>query len=150
DTGLEAQLQLDAWVNEPGLPSNAQAPVSDSFAAVDTAAEAFFADRGPASAIPWAGWNTQQRQRFLSWRPEDLRPGADWLTQQQLTDLERALGLAGEGNSVLTFGWLQIAVAHRCLPAVPTLEAFLTSQGRRKFGLPLFTARWADGYWGRP
>jgi leukotriene-A4 hydrolase len=150
DAALEAQLQLDNWVYQPGLPSNAVAPTSNAFVEVDNAARAFFADRGAAAAIPWAGWNTQQRQRFLGWRPANLRSGADWLTNQQLADLEKTLGLANAGNSEITFAWLQIAVAHRYQPAVPRLEQFLTSMGRRKFVLPLFTSLWAEGDWGRP
>jgi leukotriene-A4 hydrolase len=149
DAALEAQLQLDAWVHQPGLPSNAVAPVSDAFAPVDAAAVAFFGNKGPASAIPWANWNTQQRQRFLGWRPEGLRSGADWLTDAQLADLESTLNLAGEGNAELTFGWLQIALAHRYQPSVATAEAFLTGQGRRKFVLPLFQTLWNEGDWGR-
>jgi len=149
DPTLEAALQMDAWIYQPGLPSNAQAPVSSAFEPVDAAARAFYVARGPASAIPWSGWNTQQRQRFLTWRPES-RGGADWLTTAQLAELERTLGLADEGNSELTFAWLEVAVAHRYQPAVPTLERFLLTQGRRKFVLPLFTALWAEGDWGRP
>lgn len=149
DAALEGELMMDAWIYQPGLPSNAQAPVSTAFEPVDAAARAFYVDKGPASAIPWAGWNTQQRQRFLTWRPEG-REGADWLTTAQLADLESTLGLADEGNSELTFAWLEVAVAHRYQPAVPTLERFLLTQGRRKFVLPLFTALWAEGNWGRP
>ncbi|HEY1224139.1 MAG TPA: M1 family metallopeptidase [Brevundimonas sp.] len=150
DAALESQLMLDAWVYQPGLPSNAQAPVSNAFVPVDAAAKAFFADKGPASAIPWRNWSTQERQRFLSWRPANLRAGTDWLTNQQLADLERTLNMANEGNSELVFAWLQIAVAHRYQPAMPKLEQFLTSQGRRKFVLPLYTSLWAEGDWGRP
>ncbi|MDP3406027.1 MAG: M1 family metallopeptidase [Brevundimonas sp.] len=150
DPALERELQLDTWVYQPGLPSNAVAPVSGALTAVDTAAEAFFADRGPASAIPWAGWSTQERQQFLAWRPEGRAAGRDWLTNQQLADLETTLNLRSEGNAEIVFSWLQIAVAHRYGPAVPKLEQFLTSQGRRKFVLPLFTALWAEGDWGRP
>jgi leukotriene-A4 hydrolase len=150
DAALESRLQLDAWLYQPGLPSNAQAPVSSAFVPVDAAARAFFADKGPASAIPWAGWSTQERQRFLSWRPETRADGADWLTPAQLADLEQALNLRNEGNAEVVFLWLQIAVQHRYQPAVPTLEHFLTSQGRRKFVLPLFQSLWAEGDWGRP
>lgn len=150
DAALESELQLDAWVYQPGLPSNAVAPVSNAFTPVDAAAVAFFKDKGPASAIPWAEWNTQQRQRFLGWRPEGLAANADWLTAAQLADLERTLNLANEGNSELTFAWLQIALAHRYQPAVATAEKFLTSQGRRKFVLPLFQTLWNEGDWGRP
>jgi aminopeptidase N len=150
DAALEAELQMDAWIYQPGLPSNARAPVSATFAPVDAAAIAFFSDRGPASAIPWSGWNTQQRQRFLNWRPANARGGADWLTAPQLADLQSTLNLATEGNAELVFAWLEVAVAHRYQPAVPTLERFLLTQGRRKFVLPLFTALWAEGDWGRP
>ena len=149
DAALESELQLDAWVYQPGLPSNAVAPVSHAFEPVDAAAVAFFKDKGPAAAIPWANWNTQQRQRFLGWRPDGLRAGADWLTDAQLADLERTLNLANEGNAELTFAWLQIALAHRYQPAVATAEKFLTSQGRRKFVLPLFQTLWNEGDWGR-
>jgi len=150
DTALESQLQMDAWVHQPGLPSNAVAPTSDAFVVVDNAARAFFASRGPASAIPWSSWNTQQRQRFLQWRPANLRPGADWLTNQQLADMEKTLNMNAEGNAEVIFGWLQIAIAHHYQPAVPKLETFLTSMGRRKFVMPLFNSLWAQGDWGRP
>ena len=73
---------------------------------------AFFRDKGPASAIPWPEWNTQQRQRFLGWRPQGLRAGADWLTRAQLADLESTLKLDREGNAELVFAWLQAALAN--------------------------------------
>ncbi len=147
---LEDRLMMDAWIYQPGMPSNWVPPVSDAFTPVDAAARAFFADKGPASAIPWAGWSTQERQRFLAWRPAGLADGADWLTPAQLADLEATLKLREEGNAELVHAWLQIAVQHRYGPAVPTLEKFLTTQGRRKFVLPLFTSLWAEGDWGRP
>jgi len=150
DAALEQRLMMDQWIYQPGLPSNAIAPTSRAFDQVDNAAKAFFADRGPASAIPWSGWNTQQRQRFLNWRPANLRDGADWLTQQQLDDLQKTLNLNAQGNAEVLFSWLQVAIAHRYEPAVPSVERFLTSMGRRKFVLPLFQSLWAEGDWGRP
>jgi hypothetical protein len=148
DAALERQLMVDAWIHQPGMPSNWRPPASNAFVPVDAAARAFFADGGPASAIPWAGWSTQERQRFLAWRPES--DGADWLTAAELADLESTLNLRDEGNAEVLFAWLQIAVQHRYQPAVPTLEHFLTTMGRRKFVLPLFTGLWAEGDWGRP
>lgn len=148
DAGLEQKLQLNAWVYEPGLPSNVQAPVSRAFEPVDAAAEAFYVAKGPASAVPWKDWNTQQRLRFLSWRPPVSLD--NWLTPAQLADLESTLKLDREGNAELVFAWLQAALANRYEPAVATADRFLTSQGRRKFVLPLFQTLWAEGDWGRP
>ncbi|WP_420471255.1 M1 family metallopeptidase [Brevundimonas sp. FT23042] len=149
DAALERQLMMDAWIYQPGMPSNWVPPVSNAFVPVDAAAQAFVAG-GPASAIPWAGWSTQERQRFLAWRPANRTEGADWLTPAQLADLESTLNLKTEGNAEVLYAWLQIAVQHRYQPAVPTLEHFLTTQGRRKFVLPLFASLWAEGDWGRP
>ncbi|WP_426028079.1 M1 family metallopeptidase [Brevundimonas sp. TWP2-3-4b2] len=145
---LEDQLLMDAWIYQPGMPSNWQAPVSNAFVPVDAAALAFHAG-GPAPAVAWAGWSTQERQRFLAWRPAARVDGTDWLTPAQLADLEATLNLRQEGNAEVVFAWLQIAVQHRYQPAVPTLEHFLTTMGRRKFVLPLFTSLWAEGDWGR-
>jgi hypothetical protein len=150
DAGLEQRLQLNAWVYEPGLPSNVQAPMSHAFEPVDAAARAFYVAKGPASAVPWKDWNTQQRLRFLSWRPEGLAAGADWLSPAQLADLESTLKLDREGNAELVFAWLQAALANRYEPAVAVADRFLTSQGRRKFVLPLFQTLWVEGDWGRP
>ncbi|MBI2260274.1 MAG: M1 family metallopeptidase [Caulobacterales bacterium] len=149
DAALEARLQLDNWIYQPGLPSNAVAPVSTAFVPVDAAARAFTLG-GPASAIPWSGWSTQERQRFLGWRPASVPAGGRWLTDAQLADLESTLKLRQEGNAEVVFAWLQIALAHRYQAAVPTLEHFLTTQGRRKFVLPLFESLWAQGDWGQP
>ena len=110
DAALESQLQLDAWVYQPGLPSNAVAPVSHAFEPVDAAAVAFFKDKGPASAIPWADWNTQQRQRFLGWRPEGLAANADWLTNGQLADLERREQLVLRDTQLQQRGLLVVGV----------------------------------------
>ena len=43
-----------------------------------------------------------------------------------------------------------LAVANRYQPAVPSLEQFLTMQGRRKFVRPLIEALAKDSQWGRP
>ncbi|WP_226635558.1 M1 family metallopeptidase [Brevundimonas poindexterae] len=150
DQALEDRLMMDAWIYQPGLPSNAVAPQSDAFVPVDTAARAVFVDGAPPPRALWDGWNTQQRQRFLAWRPEGLEAGQDWLTPAQLAALDETLDLSQEGNAEVRFGWLQIALAHRYEPAVASAEEFLMGMGRRKFVLPLFTTLWNEGDWGRP
>ena len=50
----------------------------------------------------------------------------------------------------MLFAWLSLAVANRYDPAVPALERFLTTQGRRKFVRPLIEALAKDQQWGRP
>jgi hypothetical protein len=149
DAALEEALMMDAWVYQPGLPSNAMAPVSQAFDPVDAAARSVFLEDGAPPQSLWQGWNTQQRQRFLAWRPEGHQAGQDWLSEAQLKALDESLGLSAAGNSEVLFAWLQIAMTHRYEPAVAPTEAFLTGMGRRKFVLPLFQTLWGEGEWGR-
>ncbi|HXH23998.1 MAG TPA: leukotriene A4 hydrolase C-terminal domain-containing protein, partial [Vicinamibacterales bacterium] len=67
----------------------------------------------------------------------------------QVADLDRTFGLSARGNAEVLFAWLRVAVRHRYEPAMPALERFLTSQGRRKFLRPLYEDLMATD-WGRP
>ncbi|MEQ1617192.1 MAG: M1 family metallopeptidase [Terricaulis sp.] len=140
DAGLEAQLQLDAWAYEPGLPPNAEEPHAAAFDRVAVQVAAFNAG-GPASAIPWASWGTFERQRFLQTLPREL-PAA------RLAELEAALRLNSTGNAEVLFDWLSLAIRNRVEASMPAVEDFLTRQGRGKFVRPLYRALMEQGEWG--
>jgi len=140
DAALEAQIQLDAWAYEPGLPDNAVEPQSLAFARVAERVTAFNAGAA-ASAIPWASWNTFERQRFLQTLPREL-------PQARLAELDSAFALSTTGNSEVLFDWLSLAIANRFEPAMPAVERFLSSQGRGKFVRPLYRAMMDQGDWG--
>lgn len=140
DAALEAQLMLDQWAYEPGIPSNAVAPVASGFTPVEQAVTAFNAGAAPPAA--WQDWNTMQRQRFLQTLPREL-PAA------RLTALERAFGLNSIGNMEVRFDWLALAVRNGYAPAGPAVEHFLTEQGRGKFVRPLYRALMDQGAWGQ-
>jgi aminopeptidase N len=142
DAALERKLMLDEWVYQPGLPSNAARPDANAFAPVDKALQAFTRGGG-AAAVPYAGWTTAERLRFLNGLPRTL-------PQSRLAELDRALGLTGSSNAETLFAWLQLALANRYEPAVPAAERFLLSMGRRKFVAPLFATLMGQGEWGRP
>jgi aminopeptidase N len=141
DAELERRIGLEQWAYQPGVPANAVQPQSGAFARVEAQARAF--GQGTAAArLQTSGWSTQEWQHFLASLPQRL-------TRAQLADLDRAFGLSRQGNSEILFGWLTIAVRNRYEPALPALEQFLTSQGRRKFVRPLFAALMEQGEWGR-
>jgi aminopeptidase N len=142
DTALERRLMLDQWVYRPGLPANAARPDPAAFAQVDAAVRAF-GTRGDAAAVPFAGWSTAERLRFLNSLPREMN-------RQRLAALDGAFGLSDSGNSEILFAWLKLAIANRYDPAVPAAERFLTTMGRRKFVAPLFDALLAQGTWGKP
>lgn len=140
DQALEQRLRIDDWVYKPGLPDNATKPVSDAFTKVDAQTAAF--TRGAAaSSLDTSGWVTQQWQHFLN----NLPPA---LTAAQVADLDKTFGLSAQHNSEVLFSWLRIAIRHHYQPAMPALERFLTSQGRRKFLKPLYEDLMATD-WGK-
>jgi leukotriene-A4 hydrolase len=140
DADLERKLRVDEWIEEPGLPSNATMPRSNAFARVDAEVERFKAGT-PARQLQTAGWVTQQWQHFLGQLPAKLS-GA------QLRQLDEAFTFSKTGNSEILFGWLRIAIRLHYTPAMPALEHFLTSQGRRKFLQPLYQDLMAND-WGK-
>lgn len=143
DAELERRLMIDAWVYQPGVPANAVEPTSTLFVTADAMASKYANGLTTARGIYVAGWSTQEWQRFLTSLPRKL-------TRAQLDELEGQFHLNEAGNSEIRFLWLKLAIANRYDPAVPSLEQFLTSQGRRKFVAPLFTDLMAQGDWGQP
>jgi aminopeptidase N len=142
DAELERRLQLEAWVYQPGVPNNAVPANPQAFAEVDAAVSAHAAS-GALPTAAWARWTTDERLRFMN--RLDRTQG-----RARLEALERAFGLNAIGNNEVLFAWLSLAVANRYDPAVPSLERFLASQGRRKFVRPLILALHKDQAWGRP
>ena len=141
DQGLEQKLMLNRWVYQPGVPANMVPPPAGTFAEQDEAASAFAA----RASLPggWDTWTTDERLRFLNRLPRKL--GKD-----KLDALQQEFDLNGTRNMEVRFAWLSLAVANRYDPAVPSLEQFLTSQGRGKFVKPLIKALAKDQSWGRP
>ena len=133
---------LDDWVKQPGIPANLAPADPTAFAEVDGAVTAFASGTAPQKAV-WDRWTTDERLRFLT--RIDRKQPAD-----KLELLGRGFGLARAGNNETRFAFLDLAVANRFDPAVPALEDFLLTQGRRKFVRPLLTALYEDAGWGRP
>ncbi len=142
DAALEAKLDLDRWAYEGGLPSNAVHVKSEALARVD-AQIAMFEAGAPASRLSAGAWTTQEWQRFLNNLPRKL-------SKAQLDDLDTTLKLSDSSNAYIRSAWLELAIANRYEPALPSLEAFLTSIGRGLLIRPLYAGLMKQGDWGRP
>ena len=139
--GDEAKrVDVQRWVYEPGIPSNIPAVRSDAFANVDRQVEAWKAD-GVTTALATKEWSTHEWLHFLGALP-------DTIPTARLAELDRSFKLSASGNAEILEAWLLIAIRNRYEPAFPALDRFLTSQGRRKFLTPLYTAL-AKTDWGR-
>jgi len=141
DEALATAIRAEEWAYGTGLPSNAPQETSDAFAKVDAQVQAF-RDGAPIGSLQTDGWSTHEWLHFLR--------GLDGQYDiERLRALDARFRLTQTGNSEMLFEWLRIAIRNRYEPALPALDRFLVSQGRRKFLRPLYADLIATE-WGRP
>jgi len=127
---LDAAINIDQWINGPGIPPNAPKVHSDAFVKVEEQASAF-QNGTPAARLAAKSWSTHEWIHFLRHLPK-------LLTQEQMAELDAAFHFTDSGNSEILHEWLMQAIEHKYDPAYDALERFLLRQGRRKFLKPLY------------
>jgi len=129
DEARYVSLQVDEWIYQPGLPSNAPVPHSTRFDQIDTQLAAFVKGT-PARQLATRGWTANEWQRFLDNLPQPL-PAA------RLQDLDATFHLS-RANAVVQRSWFPNVIAARYQPAYPALENFLMTIGRRYLVRPVY------------
>ncbi|HYN20596.1 MAG TPA: M1 family metallopeptidase [Thermoanaerobaculia bacterium] len=125
-----AELQIDAWIYGPGVPSNEPQIRSTAFEKVEQAIAAFNQGTPPAQ-LDTKGWTTHHWLHFLRTLPKPL-------DAQKMAALDEAFEFTTSGNSEILDAWLVLAIQNRYERAYPALEQFLIGIGRRKFLKPLY------------
>jgi leukotriene-A4 hydrolase len=125
-----ADVQIETWVNGPGIPSNAPRVKSTAFAKVEEQGRAWLGGT-PASQLATQKWSTHEWIHFLRHLPNDL-------TREQMAELDAAFRFTESGNSEILHEWLMNAIDKKYEPGYDALEKFLLRQGRRKFLKPLY------------
>jgi leukotriene-A4 hydrolase len=139
DAQAAARVRAREWIFEPGLPDNVPPVEALAFRRVDAQVAALTAGTS-AEQLQTDQWSTHEWLRFLRSLP-------DTIAAERLADLDRTFGFTATGNSEILFAWLRVAIRNRYEPAMPALERFLTTQGRRKFVAPLYQDLMNSG-WG--
>jgi leukotriene-A4 hydrolase len=124
------KLDLHAWFDEPGLPSDTPRPTSALLAGVDQQIARFQSGVAPAE-LDTRGWVTQQWLHFL----EGLGSA---LTADSMRALDAVQHFTDSGNSEILGVWLRLSIEKGYAPADAALERFLMNVGRRKFLKPLY------------
>jgi leukotriene-A4 hydrolase len=139
DPAKAAGLDLDTWLNKPGLPADAPRTTSPALARVDAERQRFL-EGAAAAKLDTKGWVTQQWQHFIKTLPADV-------ALERMADLDGAFRFTASGNSEILSDWLLLAIKRRYTPADERLAEFLLTCGRRKFLKPLYTelARTEEG-----
>jgi aminopeptidase N len=141
DKAVEAKIRLEDWIYRPAVPDNAVQPKAPQLTAAGEQAAAFARGAGAAS-LRTKDWSTQEWQYFLQELPSTM-------STDRIAILDKAFGFSERRNSEVLFEWLRIAIRRHYEPAMPALERFLLSQGRRKFVRPLFEDLMKTD-WGKP
>ena len=128
----KVEVDLQAWVEGPGLPADAIVPRSDRFVKVEHEIERW-ANGTPAKELATAQWSTFEWMHFLRHLPSGLEPA-------RLAELDQAFGFTRSGNAETLCAWLEQSVRNDYRPAEERTVEFLTDVGRRKFLVPLYSA----------
>jgi aminopeptidase N len=97
EPGLEEKLQLDAWVNGPGIPSVAPRVASVRFEAVEAMLQSWLSGT-PAAVLDTTDWSSHEWTHFLQGLPNNL-------SISQLSDLDDVFGFTQSGNAEILTAW---------------------------------------------
>ena len=123
------KVNVREWIYGPGLPANAPIPQSQAFARVEAAAKSF-ADGAPATSVQMESWSSHEKRHFIQSLPK--------LAPERMAELDARFRFTESGNSEVLSAWLEKSIDDRYKAAWPAIERFLTTQGRRKFLVPIY------------
>ena len=134
EPGLEARLNLAAWMHGPSRPANAPMVTTSRFTAVDQALGQLSNNTAPASLLlTTSDWSSHEWVHFLHGLPATF-------TTEQLANLDAAFNFTNSGNAEILAAWFPHTLRAGYVPANEAVEKFLRHVGRRKFLVPLYRA----------
>ncbi len=125
--------ELDAWLNQPGIPAFARRAQSRNFGIVDAARIAWTGSGSLPPASITSAWSTQEWSHFLDGLPSTL-------TLEQLSALDAAYHFTGTPNGELAQRWYPLAVRSGYHAADAGMAEFVQRVGRRKLIMPIYEA----------
>ncbi len=132
--------ELDAWLNQPGIPAFATPAKSRTFSNVDTARIAWRGSAQLPNPQVTGDWGTQAWVHFLEGMGDTLKP-------EQLAQLDAAYTFTGTPNGEIAMRWYPLALRSGYLEARPAAGEFIERVGRRKLVIPIYEelAKTPDG-----
>ncbi len=128
---LMPRAELEAWLNEPGIPVSALRAKSPRLEAVDAARAKFLAGELAASKLGAKAWVTQEWLHFLNGLPKDV-------AKDKLGELDEAWHVTKTGNAEIAMRWFLAGIRAGYEPIRQPLERHLVGIGRRKLVVPLY------------
>ena len=135
-TSLDALVRT--WLTGTGLPASAPPDESVLATAIAAEAQAFAANGTP---VDTTDWKTLEWVVFLRSLPADVTIG-------RLRELDAAHHLTTSPNSMIVSRWLPLLIARDERAAIPAIDRFVATIGRRILVRPVYAAMAAAGpFW---
>jgi aminopeptidase N len=124
---------VKAWIEKPGIPSDAKVPTSGRLQTIAAARSEFLAGKRKADALDAKTWNTQEWMYFLDGLPKKL-------SKPQMESLDATYHLTGAANAEIARRWYLVATRSDYAPAREAMADYMTRIGRRYLVVPLYEA----------
>ena len=122
---------LARWIDDAGMPADAELVQSDTLARVDEQRLRWEQGALATDALQTAAWTVQEWLHFLN-RAARPQPVA------RLQELDRRFQLTVSRNAEIAHAWFRLAIASSYPGLEPSLESYLTNIGRMKLIEPLY------------
>ncbi len=131
--GVATKRRIDAWVFDPGMPTNAPLADAQTLQSVDRSMASWLAGRSTAAGLDARDWPTEEWIYFLKSLPADTN-------EQRLAQLDAAYSLTDARDAEVQGIWLLRAIEGGYQPGVAHLQEYLAANGRIGLIAPLYAA----------
>jgi aminopeptidase N len=132
------RAQAEQWTYAPGLPEEAQVPVSKNLDNAKALAGAWSAGEIELSEVPFDEWSPQAKIHFINSIDPDL-------SLEKFAELDAGLGLSTTSNAEIARTWFIQVAKRRFIDAYEPLEAHLNRYGRGRLIAPVYGALAENG-----
>ncbi len=131
DSSIAKKINLNAWIYQPGLPTEIPALKSSRLEIVNAALISFQKNTSIDTAIS-NKWSSHEWLYFI-------RGLGDQINIDQMNYLNKNIDFANSGNAELEAAWFVHVIKNKYSDDYPEMKKFLLSVGRRKFLMPLYS-----------
>lgn len=132
EKGVVEPIDIPLWLHRPGLPADCPKPESERLSALEAQARDWAAGKLSAAELKAEPWRSLEWVHFLRSLPKKIAAG-------KMAELDAAYDLTDKGNTEILEAWLVLAIHNNYQAADHRLEQFLSTIGRRKYLMPIYT-----------
>jgi leukotriene-A4 hydrolase len=123
------EIDVDAWVFNPGIPNNCPRPGHTKFDAVNACRIELLATG--ESKTDYYKWSTHENLQFLRKIPRNI-------SLEQMKNIDSRFHFTNTKNSEIAFEWYMLCLNTHYKIADENIKSFLNRVGRKKFVKPIY------------